>query len=194
MQWLVFRDEEVWWGECGGGGIEMLSEWGAASLWPLFGHSSSHAGLTTDRAWRRGAIYWEKRGGHSSADGYGGKVRARRILSLGEDRKAGGLWRAAQNEKELLQWVGLCTPVVLAFCSQPCSRARWSNERPGASDKLRPDGEKIPLQNYSAAESIRAAAALPSLRNNHRVKTSSALFYSLEDVFKRVSCFILVCP
>lgn len=41
---------------------------------------------------------------------------------------------------------------------------------PGASDKLRPDGERILPHNYSAAESIRAGAAPPLQRKeNHWV-------------------------
>lgn len=56
------------------------------------------------------------RGGrYSSVDGYGGeRLRRAAYFGLGEDGRAGGLPRAPQNENELLQWVGLCTPVVFA--------------------------------------------------------------------------------
>lgn len=148
-------------------------EWGAASLWLLFGHSSSHAALTTDRAWQREARQGIWGGGVSGGDGYRGKVRAHCILSLHVDSGQEGGWSLEsvtekKKEKEL-EWVGFC-PCSLALCSQPGSCARWSNERPGASDKLGPDGERILPHNYSAAESIRASAASSLWRkDNHWV-------------------------
>lgn len=102
----------------------------------------------------------------------GGKVRPRCILLLGADGEAGGLWRASQNESELLQWVGLATPGVLALrfpaFAHVCDEVMRD---PGPLTNSGQMGKKIPPLNYSAAESVTAAAAaaFPPLSNNHTV-------------------------
>lgn len=114
----------------------MLGAWGAPSLaivWTQFfscciDHSQG--------------VAWGAHGGVSSLDGHRQKVREHCILSVPVDRKAGGPWRVLQKEKEL-EWVGIY-PCSSALYSQPCSCARWSNERPRAPDKLRPDGGYFP--------------------------------------------------
>lgn len=72
---------------------------GCCSLWLLFGHSSSHAALTTDRARQREVLYWVG-WGWGVLDGYRGKVSTHCILSPRVDRKAGGPWRVLQKERE----------------------------------------------------------------------------------------------
>lgn len=101
-----------------------------------------------------------------------GKVREHCILSLHVNSEQEGGWSpesVTEREKEL-KWVGFFAPVV--WCSVP-SPAHVHDEvmtDPGASDKLRPDGERILPHNYSAAQSIRASEASPQWRkDNHWV-------------------------
>lgn len=131
----------------------MLAEWGAASLWLLFGHSCLSRCIDHRQGVAEGGQAGNMRWGYSGGDGYRGKVRAHCILSLHVDSKQEGGWSLEREKEKELEWVGFC-PCSLALCSQPCSCARWSNERPGASDKLRPDGKRTITLQQRALEPV----------------------------------------
>lgn len=86
----------------------------------LFGYSSSHAALTTDRAWLREARQGISGGEgvrYSGADGYRGKVRAPCILSLHVARGQKGGWSLVSVTVRQKTGVGGILPCSLPLCS-----------------------------------------------------------------------------
>lgn len=152
--------------------LEMSGEWGAVAL---FGYCLDTVPLMlhwpqTGRGRGRSYIGWGGGGGFLMVTGERLAHTAYFLLVwTGKRVVPGECYRKRERGR-----VGSC-PFSSVFSSQPCSRARWSNERAGASNKLRPDGERILPHNYSAAQSMRAGAASPPQRkHNHWLFLESA--------------------
>lgn len=165
---------------------EMLGEWGAASPWLLFGHSSSHAALTTDRAW-----LWEARqgiwgGGHrgvrysGGGGGYRGKVRVHCILSLHVDSEQEGGW-SPENVDERKSWSEWdFAPVVWRFVPSPAHVHDEVMRDPGPLTNSGQMGRGFLSKiTQRAAESIRASSSSPLQRKDYHglLREYLTLFY-----------------